>query len=71
MTTTMYTEIIQRTLSVTAERARLVEAYLRLQYGTLDRLSRADIRREYRHGISGAIDADVEGSIRLAESYGL
>ena len=67
----MYNDIIRDTLHVNANRASLVEAYLRLQYGTLDALSRVDIRREYStNGISDAIDADVEGAIRLAKSYG-
>jgi GNAT superfamily N-acetyltransferase len=66
-----YNSIIRDTLKVTPERARLVEAYLRLQYSTLDHLSRVDIRREYRSGGIGAtIDADVEAAIRLADSYG-
>ena len=49
---------------------RHVEAYLRLQYGTLDALSRDMIRREAR-SIIGAIDADPAMAERLAQSYGL
>jgi hypothetical protein len=64
--------VIAETLKITPERARLVEAFLRLQYSTLDALSRADIRREYRSGgICGAIDADIHQALRLADSYGL
>lgn len=67
-----YTVTIAETLKVTKDRARLVEAYLRLQYGTLDALSRMDFCREYRRGgISAAIDADVNGAIRLADSYAI
>ena len=67
----MYQELIASTLKITKERAILVEAYLRLQYGALDSLSRIDIRREYRTGISEAIDADVESALKLAETFGL
>ena len=66
-----YNQIIRETLKVTPQRARLVEGYLRLQYSTLDHLSRVDIRREYtRGGIGATIDADVKAAIRLADSYG-
>lgn len=69
---TTYNDIIRRTLKITPERARLVEAYLRLDYGTLDHLSNVEIRREYHvGGISAAIDADVDGALKLAESLGL
>ena len=67
-----YNTIISDTLKITRERARLVEGYLRLQYSTLDHLSRVDIRREYRKGgISATIDADVSAAIRLADSLAI
>lgn len=67
-----YQTVIAETLKIAPARARLVEGYLRLQYGTLSHLSREDITHEYcRRGISTAIDADVDGAIKLAASYGL
>ena len=67
-----YNDIIRSTLKITPERARLVEAYLRMEYGTLNHLSARDIRRNYYHGgISYAIDANLDGALKLAESFGL
>lgn len=68
---TAYQQIIVETLNVTPNRARLVEAYLRLSHSTLDSLSRADIYKEYREDLSDTIDEDIETAIKLAESYGL
>lgn len=66
----MYNRIICETLGINKNRARLVEAYLRLRFGVLDALSREDIRTEY--GIIGeAIDADPIGAESLALSYGM
>jgi hypothetical protein len=50
--------------------ARHVEAFMRLQYSTLDHLSAAVFRREVRiaHECS---QADPEMAERLARSYGL
>lgn len=68
----MYNQIISEVLNVTPARARLVEAFLRLQYGTLDALSRDRILSEYTAGgISEAIDEDAALVERLADSYGL
>jgi hypothetical protein len=67
----LYRDVIVRTCRVTPQRATLVEAWLLLQHGTLDHLSRVEIKRAYDRGISQAIDADVEQSIRLAQSFGL
>lgn len=70
--TTGYNALIADTLKITPERARLVEAYLRLDHGTLDALSPDDITREYFHGgITTAIDANPKGARALADSYGL
>lgn len=67
-----YSNVIADTLKISAERAVLVESFLRLQYSTLGHLSRADFRHEYtRGGISAAIDADPKGAIALAKSFGL
>ena len=67
-----YARVLAETLKITPERARLVEAYLRLAYKTLDHLSRSDFRHEYtKRGISDAIDADPAQAEALAKSYGL
>ena len=69
---TTYTQTISQTLKITPQRARLVEAYLRLQYSTLDHLSRLDFVREYHNGgISKAIDANIDGAIQLADSFAI
>jgi S-ribosylhomocysteine lyase LuxS involved in autoinducer biosynthesis len=47
-----------------------VEAYLRLQYKTLDHLDAATFRYEVENAVA-CIDADPAGSRRLAKSYGL
>jgi len=67
----MYQTILAETLQITPSRAVLVEAYLRLQYGSLGNLSRDDFRREYKAGISAAIDADPAEAAALAQSFGL
>lgn len=67
-----YRAVIAETLNITPERARQVEGYLRLQYGTLGSLSREDIAREYTAGgISASIDADPSGADALADSFAL
>lgn len=67
-----YEQVLADTLKIAPERAALVEGYLRLQYKTLDHLSRADFRREYtKGGISAAIDADPAAAVQLARSFGL
>lgn len=67
-----YGRVLAETLKITTERARLVEAYLRLQFGTLSHLSREDFRHEYTDGgISDTIDADTRQAIALAESFGI
>lgn len=68
----MYQQIIATTLQIAPARARLVEGYLRLQYKTLDHLSREDIRREYvEGGIAATIDDDPAMADRLASTYSL
>lgn len=67
-----YATVIAETLEVSSARAVLVEAYLRLQYGTLGNLSRVDIQREYgADGIGATIDAAPDRAVTLAASYGL
>lgn len=68
----MHAKTIADILKIGQERAVLVEAHLRLQYGTIGQLSRADIQREYRSGgISATIDANPTAAVELAESFGL
>jgi hypothetical protein len=62
---------ISKVLSIPANRARLVEAYLRLSHRTLNSLSAAQIRKEYRNDISDTIDCDPEMAERVAASFGL
>ena len=64
------TTTIARILNVTADRARLVRGYLQLEYHTLDSLSAAQIKRQYRE-IGPTIDADPAMANRVAESFGL
>lgn len=47
--------------------ARLIEAWMRLQYGTLDHLSRTDFAREIAIAIA-CIDEDPKASRELADS---
>lgn len=71
-----YNQTIQEVCGVDANTARMVEAYLRLQYSTLDSLTRYQMRFEYLNGgahgsIKQAIELDRNGSMELAESFGL
>lgn len=57
-------------VGVTDVDPRHIEAAMRLQYSTLDHLSRTDFHREVAIGIQMcAVDADAME--RLAQSYGL
>lgn len=49
---------------------RHVEAFIRLEYRTLDHLSRADFRRETAIALE-CIDLDADAAERLAQSFGL
>lgn len=62
--------ILTRILSISAERARLVEGYLRSEYRTLDNLSAQQIRNEYAE-IGTAIDMNPVLAEVVASSYGL
>ena len=67
-------QVVMQSASAEKDRAlnEVVEAYLRLQYSTLDHLSRADFRHEYtKGGIGATIDAAPEQAVRLAQSFGL
>ncbi len=73
-----YNQTIQEVCGVDANTARYVEAFLRLQYSTLDGLSRREIHYEYEKGspLQGSVKnaialsshEELEG---LARSYGL
>lgn len=49
---------------------RLIEAFMRLQYGTLDHLDRATFDAEVALA-AACVDADPSGAEELARSYGL
>lgn len=67
-----YTGILSEVLAISNERALLVEAHLRLQYGTLCHLSQERIRFEYTDGgISEVIDLAPDQAVELAKSMGL
>jgi hypothetical protein len=61
---------VLRSLRITGIDPRHVEAYMRLDHGTLDSLSRSDFVRETKE-IVPIIMADVKSAERLAKSYGL
>jgi hypothetical protein len=63
-----YAELIQRTEPTLDPRH--VEAYMRLQYGTLDHLDRATFEREVRVA-ADCVRFDAQGAEDLARSYGL
>ncbi len=50
---------------------RHIEAYMRLQYGTLSHLSRDDFAREAKICMACVDTAGVEAAERCARSYGL
>lgn len=67
-----YNKMLQELLGIDSQRARYVEAYLRLEYGTLNHLDASRIKLEYYDlGISEAIDQDPAGAETLAQSYAL
>ena len=64
----MYTELATRFQP--KYEPRLIIAWMRLQYGTLDHLDIATWKREAKIA-ADCIDADKEASEQLAKSYGL
>ena len=50
---------------------RHLEGYARLQYGTLNHLSWADIRREVKIGIACIREGGVDAAESNAQSFGL
>lgn len=68
-----YQELIQQildALGLTAD-PRHVEAYMRLEYGTLDHLSRADFRREAKVCVQCIREGGTDAAESLAASYAL
>ncbi len=57
-------------LGIATDRSRLVVAYLRSEYRTLDAISPAQIRKDYRDWINETINADAGLADKLAASYG-
>jgi hypothetical protein len=51
--------------------ARHIEAFMRLQYGTLDHLDRATFRREIKIALACIAEGGNDDAEALAESYGL
>jgi hypothetical protein len=67
----MYQRMIAEAAGCSADEARHVEAWMRLERGTLDGLDRATFRREARIGLACARASSPADNERLAESYGL
>lgn len=65
-----WTTTLTQILSIPAERARLVEGFLRCERRSLNSLTAQQIRASYAY-IAECIDADPELANRLAASYGL
>lgn len=57
---------MKKTFTVSPE---IVEAYMRLQYGTLNHLSREEFEKEIILA-QGCFELDPEGSQELAQIYG-
>lgn len=68
MRKTLYTDMIRE--HDTAHDPRHIEAWMRLEHGTLDGLSYSKFAREVEIA-AACCDADPAGSESLARSYGL
>ena len=66
----MYQQMIMKATDCSAEQAPLVEAWMRLDYGTLDGLDPERFRREAKRGLSMVLAAPADSAV-LAKSYGL
>lgn len=62
-------EILEE-LGLTGYDPRHIEAYMRLEHGTLNRLSRGQFRREVKI-CAECVDEDADGAESLAKSFGL
>jgi len=67
----MYQSLIIETLRCTPMQARLIEAWMRLEHGTLDHLDRASFKREARIGLECALASTASENESLAQSFGL
>jgi len=66
----MYQKQIAKVLGCTNVEARLVEGFMRLEYGTLDNLSPQKFKSEAKIGYA-CVQVDPEAAKELATSYGL
>ena len=66
----LITEILHRRNAPTID-PRHIEGLMRIQYHTLDHLSRADFSREVDIGIECIREGGVKAAEDLAKSYGL
>jgi hypothetical protein len=66
-----FQQMITEELRIDPNRARMVEAYVRLITGQDDPPPPAVLREHYESGISALIDGDPEGAERLAVTFGL
>ena len=69
----MYQKIIKRFLEQQGSKAdpRHVEAWMRLQYGTLDSLLASEVESEVKIAVACIDHGGLEHSEELAQSYGL
>lgn len=67
----MYQELIRKLLNGRDYDPRHIEAFIRLQYRTLDHLSEDDFKRELAIGIGCIDEGGKEAAEDLARSYGL
>lgn len=66
----MYRKLIIELSKCTTEEARLVEGYMRLEFGTLDHLTRAQFKKAAKEGYK-MVCLDPDEAELLAQSYGL
>jgi hypothetical protein len=64
----MYGQLISEFLNGRDYDPRHIEGYMRLQYGTLDHLSREDFKREVEIGVACINQDGAAKSERLAQS---
>jgi len=68
---TFYQDMITERLRCFPNQARHVEAWMRLERGTLDSLDRATFAREARIAFECVLASTEEQNESLAQSYGL
>lgn len=70
----MYQKMIKKELERMGEEdtdPRHIEAFMRIEHGTLDHLSQVAFRQEIRIGLDCISEGGVEGAESLAQSFGL